>query len=90
MYEELEQYIRRINMFRCDDERARVQYPPKDQSDVQAIVWELEGDLSPENFACDGELNDDELQAKRVHFDYIIMALKIYDQYGLLKEAGIA
>jgi len=82
--ENLKTYIYDLNAWKKPGE-SFLRYPPHSKDEVQTIAWELEGELSPENLTCDGELDDFEVRKKYDFYTSVRRALELYDRWSILK-----
>ena len=70
----LSQYVEdRINFWNRLMKRDEMTFPLSDE-DVRKVVYHLEGDLSPENLHCDGEISNAEAQRKYNFY------MKVFDE----------
>ena len=57
---------------------------PLDQKTVDDLARSLDGDLSPENLHCDGEISQAEAQRKYNYYGKVIKELEDYCLYNVL------
>ena len=57
---------------------------PLDQKTVNDLARSLDGDLSPENLHCDGEISQAEAQRKYNYYGKVIKELEDYCLYNVL------
>ena len=57
---------------------------PLDQNTVNDLARSLDGDLSPENLHCDGEISQAEAQRKYNYYGRVIKELEDYCLYNVL------
>tara|TARA_R110001632_G_scaffold18664_2_gene57458 strand:+ start:433 stop:711 length:279 start_codon:yes stop_codon:yes gene_type:complete len=57
---------------------------PLDQKTVNDLARSLDGDLSPENLHCDGEISQAEAQRKYNYYGKVIAELEDYCLYNVL------
>jgi len=57
---------------------------PLDQKTVDDLARSLDGDLSPENLHCDGEISQAEAQRKYNYYGRVIKELEDYCLYNVL------
>jgi len=75
--ENLDEYIDRANRWGAIFNQAGIKFPLQ-QSDVDTIVSRLNGDLSPENLHCDGEIPASEARRKYQFFKTVAQELTAY------------
>ena len=75
--ETLNEYIERANAWGAIFNEAGIEFPLK-QEDVNKIVDRLNGDLSPENLHCDGEISAAEAQKKYRFYQTVARELTAY------------
>ena len=59
---------------------------PLDQRTVNDLARSLDGDLSPENLHCDGEISQAEAQRKYAYYGRVIADLENYCAFYALKK----
>ena len=59
---------------------------PLDQKTVNDLARSLDGDLSPENLHCDGEISQREAQRKYDYYGRVIADLENYCLFYALKK----
>ena len=57
---------------------------PLSQAEVDGLARSLDGDLSPENLHCDGEISQAEAQRKYNYYGKVIKELEDYCLYNVL------
>lgn len=89
----LDKIIKEINMWR-DLTNQREGYTkkalmshPLTSDDVEDVVRKLEGELSPENLHCDGEISPAQAQKKYNHF--MAAYNELCDRYACVREMYI-
>ena len=75
--ETLNEYIERTNRWGAIFNQEGIDFPLK-QEDVNKIVDRLNGDLSPENLHCDGEISASEAQARYRFYQTVARELTAY------------
>ena len=73
----LDEYIDRANRWGAIFNDAGIEFPLQ-QADVDKIVSRLNGDLSPENLHCDGEISATEARKKYQFFKTVAQELTAY------------
>ena len=64
-YKSLKKYVEHLNLWsELHNEGEVYEYPVKTRHTAQVIFAELDSDLSPENLHCDGEISNEEANAK--------------------------
>jgi hypothetical protein len=71
----LREYVDQMNRWNKLSNRPLMTFPLS-QEDAQKIVYKLEGDLSPENLHCDGEITRAQAQRKYNYFMRVYAELK--------------
>jgi len=77
MNKDLKQYVDNMNfmatLFNDGDE---IDVNNITDADAKRIFEKLDGDLSPENLHCDGEISAGAVRAKKRHFNGVIAGLR--------------
>jgi hypothetical protein len=74
----LQDYIDRRNQWNSFFPNSKTITFPLDQNTVNDLARSLDGDLSPENLHCDGEISQAEAQRKYNYYGRVIRDLENY------------
>lgn len=78
----LEVYVERLNAYRSLYSRELLEQPFS-REDVAYIADHIEGDLSPENLNCDGEISPAEANRKWKFLMEVQDELSLHDDWGV-------
>jgi hypothetical protein len=76
----LKNYVERLNFWNELSKRPLMTFPLS-RDDAEKIVYNLEGDLSPENLHCDGEISNAEAQRKYSYYMKVYAELEAHVGY---------
>ena len=74
----LQHYIDNRNQWNSFFPNSKTITFPLDQKTVDSLARSLDGDLSPENLHCDGEISQAEAQRKYNYYGRVIKELETY------------
>lgn len=80
---ELNDYIEQRNLYRALFQRTEIEFPLT-EDDVHYLKDCLEGDLSPENLHCDGEISPAEAEKKYRYLNKVWNQLEAHDLWGVM------
>lgn len=81
-YSPLEIYIEKMNIWKSLSGEPLIE-EPLTESEVREIFENIEGDLSPENLSCDGELSAAETNVKFRWLQTVLRELELHDEWGV-------
>ena len=82
----LQHYIDNRNQWNSFFPNSKTITFPLDQKTVNDLARSLDGDLSPENLHCDGEISQAEAQRKYDYYGRVIADLENYCAFYALKK----
>jgi hypothetical protein len=78
----LEQYVDRVNALNKLFDREEITFPLSEEC-VRGLMYRIEGELSPENLNCDGEISAAEANRKWEFLQEVYEELEMCDDWGI-------